>query len=211
MKQHLHFFCSIVFCALFLSFSVSWRAAPTAGQKVDKVLFVGNSLTYTNDLPALFARLGKSRGREIEVQSLTYPNYALEDHLADNKLQLLISNGKFDYVIVQQGPSSGTSGREMLIRDGQRIHKMCKKAGSRLAFYMVWPSKGNYRLFDSVIKSYTEAAEKADAILCPVGQVWKEYIDSKNDYSYYGPDDFHPSLQGSEVAAEVIYNSIYGN
>jgi lysophospholipase L1-like esterase len=40
--------------------------------------------------------------------------------------------------------------------------------------------------------------------------VWKDYIDSKNDYSYYGDDGFHPSERGSEVAAKVIYNTLFG-
>lgn len=79
-----------------------------------------------------------------------------------------------------------------------------------MAYFMVWPSKKNYRLFDTVISSYTQAAKKNNAILCPVGQVWKEYIDSTDEYGYYGDDGFNPSLKGSEVAAEVIFQSLFG-
>ena len=79
-----------------------------------------------------------------------------------------------------------------------------------MAYLMVWPSKKNYNRFDTVISSYTQAAKKNNAILIPAGQVWKDYIDATNDYGYYGSDGFNPSLKGSEVAAEVIFNTLFG-
>ncbi len=179
-------------------------------QKTYRVLFVGNSLSGSNDLPNIFEKTARSKGVDVEVHSLISPSYTLEDHLLGNRIQLTIRNGHFDYVVVQQGPSPGSSGRDVLIKDGLKIQRMCKSAGSKMAYFMVWPSKKNYRLFDTVISSYTQAAKKNNAILCPVGQVWKEYIDSTDDYGYYGDDGFNPSQKGSEVAAEVIFQSLFG-
>ncbi|MCA0334617.1 MAG: SGNH/GDSL hydrolase family protein [Bacteroidetes bacterium] len=205
--KHLTFLFLLCF---FVGFSSQQASGQTNTPEKIKILFVGNSLTEYNDLPTKVARMGSPDGRKIEVQSLTYANYSLDEHLSNNKLQLLISNGKYDFVVIQQGPSTGNAGKAALIKDGKRISKMCNKAGSKLAFFMVWPSKNNFRLFDNVIQSYSEAAEQTNALLCPVGQVWKDYIDSKNDYSYYGDDGFHPSERGSEVAAKVIYNTLFG-
>lgn len=204
-----HFSFLILLCLLFGLSSTQVLGQTTTPEKI-RILFVGNSLTDYNDLPTKVARMGTPDGRKIDVQSLTYANYSLDDHLSNNKLQLLISNGKFDYVVIQQGPSTGNTGKAALIKDGKRISKMCNKAGSKLAFFMVWPSKNNLRLFDNVIQSYSEAAEQTNALLCPVGQAWKDYIESKDDYSYYGDDGFHPSERGSEVAATIIYNTLFG-
>lgn len=179
-------------------------------QKTYKILFVGNSLSGTNDLPALFENKAKSKDIDVEVHSLISPAHSLEDHLLGNRIQLTIRNGHFDYVIIQQGPSPGSSGRDVLIKDGGKIQRMCKQAGSKMAYLMVWPSKKNYNRFDTVISSYTQTAKKNNAILIPAGQVWKDYIDATNDYSYYGSDGFNPSFKGSEVAAEVIFNTLFG-
>jgi len=46
-------------------------------------------------------------------------------------------------------------------------------------------------------------------MLCPVGLIWKNYQDRTGDFSYYGPDDFHPSLAGSQLAADVIYKTFF--
>ena len=174
-----------------------------------RLLFVGNSLTYTNNLPILVKQAAEERGLTIEVKSLAYPNYAIVDHWADGQVQTLIETGKYDYVIIQQGPSSQSEGRNMLFDSGADYAALCKENGAELAYYMVWPPFDAYHRFDRVIKNYTEAARANKAILCPVGKAWKEYQDQTMDYSYYGFDGFHPSAQGSQAAAEVIASSLF--
>lgn len=174
-----------------------------------RILFVGNSLTYTHNLPALVAAEAKRQRITVETEMLANANYALEDHWNDGQLQQLMARKRFDFVILQQGPSSQAEGRSMLLDYGARIKALGEKHGTKLAFFMVWPAKQNYHTFDGVIKNYTEAAQKNNALLCPVGQVWKDHFDRTRDYSYYGPDLFHPSLSGSKVAAAVICKSLF--
>ena len=77
-----------------------------------------------------------------------------------------------------------------------------------VSLFMVWPSKQNYHTFEGVIKNHSEAATANQAILCPVGQVWKAHFDSTNDFSLYDYDGFHPSLKGSKMAAKVIVDML---
>jgi hypothetical protein len=177
--------------------------------KITSILFVGNSLIYTNDLPSLVKQKAKDKGFNITIESLAFPDYALEDHWIDGELQKLIKEKKFDFVVVQQGPSSQDEGREMLLDYGARIKALCKKSRSELAFFMVWPARSNFHMFDGVIKNYTDAADLTSSILCPVGTAWKKYMTETGDYSYYGTDMFHPSEKGSIVAAEVIVESLF--
>ena len=66
------------------------------------VLFIGNSLTYTNDLPATVAAIAASGGDTVRVASETGPNLALIDHLngathaADQ-----IKRGGWQFVVLQ--------------------------------------------------------------------------------------------------------------
>jgi hypothetical protein len=176
---------------------------------VKTILFVGNSLTYTNDLPALVVQIGKGKGVVIKKEMLAYPNYALEDHWNDGSIQSLLGSKQFDFVVVQQGPSSQNDGRVMLLDYGARIKAECDKYSTKLAFFMVWPAYSNFNNFDGVIKNYTDAATATNSLLCPVGKIWKEYMTTTSDYSYYGPDMFHPSKKGSEKAAQVIYETLF--
>ena len=174
-----------------------------------KLLFVGNSLTYTNNLPGLVKDAAKERDITIETRMLAYPNYAIIDHWADGQVQILIESKEYDYVIIQQGPSSQQEGYRWLLNNGAEYAALCADNDAKLAYYMVWPALEFYHTFDKVIANYSAAARANNAILCPVGQVWKDYQDQTNDFSYYGPDDFHPSLKGSKVAAQVIANSLF--
>jgi hypothetical protein len=197
-------------CLLYLLVGISATIKDSVPDKSVHVLFVGNSITYTHNLPLQVEQVAKTRGIKITTEVLAYANYALEDHWNDGELQGLIAGNTFQYVVVQQGPSSQADGRAMLLDYGQRIKLLCNQHGAQLVFFMVWPSRANSRTFEGVIHNYTEAAAKTGSLLCPVGKLWKEHFEKTNDYSYYGPDEFHPSAAGSNVAAEAIVDVLNG-
>ena len=85
----------------------------------------------------------------------------------------------------------------MLINDGKKLSKLAAAKGTKLCFFMVWPSLNYYSTFDGVIESHQLASEASGALLIPVGKVWKDHFDKTKDFSFYGPDGFHPSLKGS--------------
>ena len=174
-----------------------------------RILFVGNSLTYSNDLPAMVEQTAGRRGIQVSSTMLAKPNYAIVDHWAEGQVQDLIRTGDYDYVIIQQGPSSQPDGYHMLVNGGQPYSQLTAAHGAKLAYFMVWPSLLYYHTFDGVIANYTAGAEANDALLLPVGQVWKDHFDATRDFSYYGDDGFHPSRKGSQVAAEVIVDTLF--
>jgi hypothetical protein len=189
--------------------SATCKPTPAMRPGTKKILFVGNSLTYFNDLPSRVADIGASKGNLVEQEMMAYPNYAIQDHWNEGCLQSMISSGYYDFIVVQQGPSSQADGAQSLLDYGELIQQLCKQHDTKLAFFMVWPARVNYHTFNGVISNYTSAAYATGAILCPVGYAWKRYIDDTGDWSYYGPDDFHPSAVGTGVAAEIIYNSLF--
>ena len=174
-----------------------------------KILFVGNSLTYTNNLPELVKQNAEQRGIHIDYKMIAYPNYAIEDHWNDGNVQKLIASEQYDYVIIQQGPSSQNNGRNMLIETGEKYSNICKSNNAKLCYFMVWPSLNYYHTFDGVIKNYKDAASINNSILIPVGTIWKKHFDSTDDFQYYGSDGFHPSLKGSTIAANAIVDSLF--
>ncbi|MBQ0788406.1 MAG: SGNH/GDSL hydrolase family protein [Oceanihabitans sp.] len=173
------------------------------------ILFIGNSLTYTNNLPELVKKYAKQKRIRIHTKMVAFPNHAIEDHWNDRKVQKLISSKKYDFVIIQQGPSSQYNGRKMLLEYGKKYSDLCKINEAKLCYFMVWPSLHNYHTFDGVIKNYADAASINNAILFPVGAAWKNYIDTTNNKKYYGLDGFHPSIKGSKIAAKVIVNLLF--
>lgn len=186
---------------------VSFIASPSRSQKVN-VLFVGNSLTYSNNLPEIVKQVAICDSVELNYKMLALPNYAVEDHLRDGHVVSEIKSGKYDFVIVQQGPSSQQEGRMMLLNDGLKLAKLCAENKTRLAFFTVWPAKERFGDFPRVLETYQLAADSTKSILCPAGNAWLKVWDANPEIMLYSVDNFHPSYRGSLLAAIVIYGSI---
>jgi hypothetical protein len=167
------------------------------------VLFIGNSLTAANDLPAVVASL--SRGR-IAYRTVAPGGVSLEDHWNFTGARDALENGTWDYVVLQQGPStlpeSAANLRDWAVRWGAAI----RNHGAKPAVYEVWPDSAfGVRLsFPAVIRSYRAAADAARALLLPAGEAWRAAWRRVPRLGLYGPDGFHPSKLGTTLAALVI-------
>jgi hypothetical protein len=174
------------------------------------VLFVGNSLTYWNDLPGMLRDIGDADGVTIETTDLSQGGYALEDHWANEATVDVLYEGGWDVVVLQQGPSSLPDSRANLITWAGTWADAARAVGAIPALYMVWPELARFDVFDDVIFSYRTAAEQADAELYPAGEAWLAAWDARPSLPLYGPDEFHPSEMGSYLAALVIYRGLTG-
>jgi len=173
-----------------------------------RILFVGNSLTYVNDLPSMIATIAKQDSTTISYTSLAFPDYSLEDHWNEGKLQAEIEKGNYDFVIAQQGPSALPESQVLLLESATKLAELCKNYKTKLVLYMVWPSKARSFDLDNVISSYTNAAEKTSSLLCPAGLAWKYAWEADPTLPLYSFDNFHPSVTGSLLAAITIYASL---
>jgi len=193
----------IPICLIFLLIRITLTAQTTT------ILFLGNSLTYTNDLPSMVSKIGRVYDIEISTDCICLPNYGLEDHVNDGRFQQLLSQNEFDYVVFQQGPSSQAYGRESLIEYGGEIVKASRNHGAEPIYFMVWTSIGYYHTFEDVILNHVNAARHNGARAIPAGAIWKEYHDTIGNSGLYSFDSFHPSPKGSYLAAVIIFHSLF--
>lgn len=175
-----------------------------------RILFIGNSLTYANDLPAMVCAMAKSAGRQAVCESVAKPDYGLEEHWEDGGARKAIARG-WDVVVLQQGPSALAESRRLLVAYTRRFDAEIKKAGARTALYMVWPSRARFGDFPRVSESYAAAAGDVKALLLPAGDAWRAAWAIDSGLGLYGPDGFHPSPTGTYLAALVIYEQIFAS
>jgi hypothetical protein len=168
------------------------------------VLFVGNSLTYANDLPEMVRALALASGETLRVGMVANPDWSLEDHWNGGDARSAIRRG-WDVVVLQQGPSSLPESRTLLIDYARRFAGEIRAAGARPALYAVWPSLSRFGDFDRASESYRLAAEAVDGTLLPAGEVWRAAWRADPDLQLYAADGLHPSVAGTYAAALVIY------
>lgn len=177
-----------------------------------RVLFIGNSLTYVNDLPATLAGIARSGGDTIRVEMVAKPNYALIDHLTlHSGAEEAIRRGGWNVVVLQQGPTSLPVNRDSLILWTKMFDPMIRAVGARPALYMVWPAADRPQDFDAVRTSFQMAAHAVDGLFLPAGQAWLDAWARNTTLPLYGADGFHPSPMGTWLAALTIYEALTGH
>lgn len=176
-----------------------------------RVLFIGNSLTEANGLPAMVETLSRqSGGTPISTASVVFGGFSLEDHWKQGTAQRRIAEGGWSIVVLQQGPSSLPESQVALRAWTARFDSVIRASGGRTALYMVWPESNRRDAFDAVSQSYARAAQDVAGMLMPVGEAWRAAWRRDPDVPLYGPDGFHPTLTATYLAALVIYQQISG-
>jgi len=182
-------------------------ADPVSG----RVLFIGNSLTEANELPAVVETLSRQAGgTPISTASVVVGGFSLEDHWNQGTARRRIAEGGWSVVVLQQGPSSLPESQVNLRQWTTRFDAVIRASGARTALYMVWPESDRLDAFDAVSRSYTRAAESVNGMLFPVGEAWRGAWRRDADVPLYGPDGFHPTPTATYLAALVIYQQITG-
>ncbi|MBK8341955.1 MAG: PKD domain-containing protein [Bacteroidetes bacterium] len=201
-----------------------------AAQSVTKrVLFIGNSYVYTNNLPQELANVAASMGDEVIFDSNAPGGYTFELHSTNTTTLSKIATGTWDYVVLQeqsQIPSFPIDQVETecfpfatILNDSIIAANACTET----VFFMTWGRKegdaGNcpfwppvctYSGMDSLLNlRYRMMAEDNEALLSPVGQVWHYIRDNHPEIELYNADMSHPSSAGTYAAAITFYSLLF--
>lgn len=203
---------------------------------VKKVLFVGNSYTYTWNLPRLVEQVANSTGDGIQWDMAAPGGADFITHVAFNPATTTkIKAGIWDYVVLQeQSLSPATPDIHTaitLFRYAKILDSLINTFNpcAETMFYMTWGRRDvdsvlcefyttqyNWPYFcsttsmDSVIrKRYQMVADSNKAEISPVGAVWAHLRRTQPTINLYALDGSHPSLRGSYAAACSFYTAIF--
>jgi hypothetical protein len=176
-----------------------------------RVLFIGNSLTYVNNLPRTVADLAVSAGlKPCLCVEVAYPDYALEDHYYAGDAANELHTGGYAFVVMQQGPSALPESRTNLVQWATVFGQLIAEAGGKPVMYGVWPSQFRSFDFPNVRASYRAAADAIDALFAPAGEAWQRAWQQDPTLLLYASDGLHPTPMGTYLAALVIFQRVYG-
>ncbi len=213
------------FLAIWLFASFTLRAADSL-----RVLFIGNSYTYVNDLPNTVSKLAAASGDYLYYQSSAPGGYSLSQHAFYAPTLSLIAQGGWDYVVLQdqsQNPSLPDNYVNMAVYPFARMLDSLVHVSNPCAktvFYMTWGRKNGdadncaswppvctYAGMDSMLRlRYSIMAENNDAWLCPAGKVWYRLRNTQPGLELYQADQSHPSAAGTYATATAFYSLLFG-
>lgn len=198
-------------------------------QSTVRALFLGNSYTFYNSLPDLVANLALSGGDTLVHASNTPGGYTLQGHSTNANSLSLISQGTWDYVVLQEQsqrpsfPPSQVASQVLpfaaILADSIRAANPCAEP----VYFMTWGRKNGDAsncasypplctyagMQDRLRSSYLLMGTNNQATVAPVGAAWWQSILQDPNLELYSPDQSHPSYNGSYLAACVFYGTLF--
>ncbi len=218
---------SIVMRKLFRVFLAFLFGSQAFGQKNEDVsiLFVGNSYTHMNDMPFLFDKIAKSKGKSVHVEMNTRSSSTFNIHTTRPDLFEAIKSRKWDYVVLQGFSRELAYEPEYIdtaslpyfsqIIDSIKANNPC----TNLLLYMTWGYKEGYehleetdtyeKMTERITNGYQYLSKTFNIPIVPVGQVWKEFRSQYPEIELYDKDKAHPSKKGSYLSACTFFASIF--
>ena len=205
------------------TFALATMAAPVSAQTDAqdhdvRVLLVGNSLTYTNNFPALLRAVGQSQGRTITTETFAEPGATLAERARDGQVSRALRERKFDAIVLQeQGGklaaclASAQEQRKAPCAASKRAYgefaALAKEGGTKPFFFATWgPDERWQAKLDRSVRMLAkeEGAEvfNAAGALSPL----KQAQPTTNLY----PDGLHPSTLASVMLALTLFRDITG-
>ena len=184
-----------------------------AVQPSARVLFIGNSLTAANNLPAMIEAVAAQAGLKgrITCRAIAIPNFGLQEHWDQGEALRAMKNGtRWTHVVLQQGPTSMPDSRLILREFAKKFAFEAKASGASVLIYSPWTPRNRLDFMDAVLESHRLAAEDVKGILVPIGEGWRAAWRADPSLALYGPDDFHPSPAGSYLAALMFVEKLSG-
>lgn len=178
--------------------------------RATRVLFVGNSHTATHALPEVVAALARPHGVPLEVAMLAEPGHSLGDHLAGGRLHEALEQADWDWVVLQQGPSSRPASRVDLLRSVTRIADALRGRPARIALMSVWPHRRDRASSRAAEESYRQAAAAIDACVLPVATAWRLAGAAGGTPRLYQRDHLHATRPGTVLAALTVVHGLVG-
>lgn len=179
-------------------------------KKTLKILFIGNSHTYYNDMPLMVWRRAEDEGYECHVTLIAHPGWFLSQHMEEPDVRFNILFGRYDYVVLQE--HAHPFGPEDEFRKAAGVlTEWIREGGSIPVICETWAEEVNRENQDHMNKVHQEIASETGALLAPVGEYWWDYKESWPDLKMYADDGEHASEAGSEFAAKYIWETIRGD
>jgi hypothetical protein len=214
---------------LIISSSICLIAAEAKAQDDTlRVLFIGNSYTYVNDLPNLFANLAESGNHHVATDMSAPGGYTLEQHSLDSATLAKIEEANWNYVILQeqsQYPVIDFYRYGSMYPSARILDSLITARGSRTAFYMTWGRKYGgvqiinghsspdfrdfFQMQDSLGSAYSQITNELAAVLSPVGNAWAMARQIDTTIQFWQSDNSHPTVAGSYLAACVFYTTLF--
>src|SRR5438045_2919712 len=139
------------------------------------VLFVGDSFTYFNNLPAVVQRISENTpGTEIRAERVTASSYTLDVHWRKGRAADRIRRDRFDVVILQENTLRLATHPEKALAAMRLFKRAADQTGTRIMLLLPWAPRYSPAAQDRLGLAVRSLARALKVPVIPVGDAWKD-------------------------------------
>ena len=185
-----------------------------------RVLFVGNSYTSVNDLPATFAALARAGGHATTTSMLAPGGAYLADEVGSSEMANRLATG-WDVVVLQEQSQLAAVPRLRSSRVDPAVRSlagMIRASAALPVLFMTWAHRDGWpelglatyeAMQREVDDGYLVMAREIQVPVAPVGYAWWIVHRQAPAIELWQSDGSHPSAAGTYLAACVFYAVIF--
>ena len=190
-----------------------------------KILFIGNSYTFFNEMPEkLFLPMAKQVWANVEVQSVTRGGWYLcrfadPENEEGIRLRREIEGKRYDCVILQDHSCNPVRDKDGFLKSVGQLKALLSPVADRFVLFGTWGRCDGHAVLSELSLTRKEMTERLDEAytlagktygmeVAHVGRAFFDYGDAEAVRLLYNPDLSHPSLEGSTLAARVILDAV---
>lgn len=182
-------------------------AAVLLSQPALRVLFVGDSFTYFNDLPRLVALVSEGR---LKTDRITASGWNLDRHWRAGRALARIRAGGWNVVVLQEEGALPVSDPARFQADVRRFALAAHAAGARPVLLLTWAKRDKPPAQALLTNAFRRVGRSLGVPVMPVGEAWRLWRARPNAPGLYVADGIHPDFRGSYLSALVIVGALRG-
>lgn len=188
-----------------------------------RALFIGNSYTFYNDVPAQVAALTREAGGDLVVETIAEGGAHLQLHWEETGARERIAAKGFDTLVLQDQSGGPLHDRRRFDKYAPLFAEAGRGAGARVVWYQTWARQaahGAYRdswsggspreMTRRVRDAYRAMADAVGGDVSPVGDAWQVALEDSPALVLHDEDLHHAGPAGSHLAALVLAATVAG-
>jgi len=194
--------------------------SPFARGECVRVLFLGNSYTYVNDLPAVFRHLARAGGRNVETGMVANGGETLAQHAASPESLAAIRASGWRVVILQEQseiPAMASVRASEMVPAAQTLVRDIRAAAATPVLLDTWAHRdglpgtrlGYAGMQVAIDEAYAALGGDLGVAVVPAGRAWADVLRADPSTGLWQADGSHPSIAGTYLVACVLYARLF--
>jgi len=199
---------------LFAAMEGSVAAAPSDANGGGRVLFVGNSLTYVGNLPAVFDALSGRSESDMASDMIVAPGATLTERVADGTVERALATRKYRFVVLQErgGDLACGFGPQVCANAQEALRVLAHLARTYAAKpILLGTYQGTPAASRRVASAEAAAAAEVGIPYVRVAEPFMQLRDRNPRMSWFAADGMHPGADLTLLEAILLFREVCGS